>query len=123
MTEEMFSEGINWWGDVWVSGTQSKWQQSIDAYKAQGLDDMTAFRKALLDKAIEIGAAGAGGFLSGAVLAGMHLGKNSYIYNQTLKNTEAEGTWVQSLIDAGKASKENSRAFAAARTLSEKSIR
>ena len=54
------------------------------------------------------------------MLAGMHLGKNSYIYNQTLKNTEAEGTWVQSLIDAGKASKENSRAFAAARTLSEK---
>lgn len=67
-TEEMASELINTIADIIISKDKSYWQAAINAYKAEGLSEEEAFRKALVEKAKEIGLAGLGGALSGGAI-------------------------------------------------------
>lgn len=68
-SEEAGSDLINWFADVLVSRDKSEWQESINAYKKQGLSEKDAFNAALKDKGVEILTDAAAGALSGFLMA------------------------------------------------------
>lgn len=70
-SEEVGSNVINTIADILVSKDKSQWRQSIQAYRNSGLSEAEAFRRAMMDKAMEMGLDYLGGALSGGVMAGM----------------------------------------------------
>lgn len=69
-SEEVGSDFINLFADVLVAKDKSEWQQSIDQYKAQGMDEKTAFWHAAADQAEQMGLDFLGGALSGGIMSG-----------------------------------------------------
>lgn len=69
-SEEVGSDFINLFADILVAKDKSEWQQSIDQYKAQGMDEKTAFWHAAADQAENIGLDFLGGALSGGIMSG-----------------------------------------------------
>lgn len=70
-SEEVGSNVINTIADILVSKDKSQWRQSIQVYRNSGLSEAEAFRRAMMDKAMEMGLDYLGGALSGGVMAGM----------------------------------------------------
>lgn len=70
-SEEVGSNVINTIADILVSKDKSQWRQSIQAYRNSGLSEAEAFRRAMMDQALEMGLDYLGGSLSGGVMAGM----------------------------------------------------
>lgn len=70
-SEEVGSNVINTIADVLVAKDKSQWRQSIQAYRNSGLSEEEAFRRAMMDQALEMGLDYLGGALSGGVMAGM----------------------------------------------------
>lgn len=70
-SEEVGSDVINMVADVLVAKDKSQWRQSIQAYRNSGLSEEEAFRRAMMDQALEMGLDYLGGALSGGVMAGM----------------------------------------------------
>lgn len=70
-SEEVGSNVINTIADVLVAKDKSQWKQSIQAYRNSGLSEEEAFRRAMMDQALEMGLDYLGGTLSGGVMAGM----------------------------------------------------
>ena len=68
--EEVGADFINLFSDIMIAKDKSEWQQSINAYIAQGCDEDTAFWNAFTDQAINMGLDFLGGAISGAAFAG-----------------------------------------------------
>ncbi len=67
--EEGASNILNTVADVLVSRDKSEWQAAIDAYRAEGLSEKEALRKAIGDQAVSLGLDVLAGAISGGVLA------------------------------------------------------
>ena len=78
--EEMSTEALNTMADIIIAWDKGQMRTAVEAYKAQGLSEKDAIVKAFCDKLLEIGEAGASGFLSGGLMSGGIAGK-SYITN------------------------------------------
>lgn len=68
--EEIGSELFNFLADILISKDQSQWQQSIEGYVSDGMTREQAFAMAVGDQAANVFNAGAGGALSGGIMAG-----------------------------------------------------
>lgn len=73
-SEEVGSDIINFIADVLIAKDKSEWQQSINAYKAQGMSDSEAFGHALGQQLASAGLDYLGGFLSGGTMASANVG-------------------------------------------------
>lgn len=85
-SEEAVTELANALADVFVLGNQSAFEEAITGYMNQGMNYQQAQNKAFTDVLADIAVAGAGGFLSGAIMGGA----------VDFMNTNAQG---QSIID------------------------
>jgi len=97
-SEEVGSDLINLTADVLISKDKSEWNQSIEAYKAQGYSESDAFFKALTDQAREMGLDFLGGALSGGVMAGAGIAGSRTIGG--IQNRQNEKLHRQ-LVDSG----------------------
>ena len=77
-SEEAFTELTNNLSDQLINGGLSNYQQAVQRYMAQGMEEAEAKKAASAEVAREIGLAALGGALSGGVLAG---GKTVMQYN------------------------------------------
>lgn len=77
-SEEAFTELTNNLSDQLINGGLSNYQQAVQRYMAQGMEEAEAKKAASAEVAGEIGLAALGGALSGGVLAG---GKTVMQYN------------------------------------------
>ena len=75
-SEEMLTEISNILTDTAIMGETSNFQQAVDQYRMQGLDDDDAKRQAVMDSIAQVLWAGAGGALSGAAMGGATRGMN-----------------------------------------------
>ena len=75
-SEEMLTEISNILTDTAIMGETSNFQQMVDQYRMQGLDDDDAKRQAVMDSIAQVLWAGAGGALSGAAMGGATRGMN-----------------------------------------------
>lgn len=79
--EEAGSDLINLFADILISGDQSEWQQSINAYKEDGRTEKEAFLLAFKDQALAVGLDMLGGAISGGIMAGT----GAAVYNSNTK--------------------------------------
>lgn len=70
-SEEMVTELANTLADVFIAGDQSAFETAMAGYEAEGMTYEQAQSKAFFDVLADIAAAGAAGFLSGAVMGGI----------------------------------------------------
>ena len=77
-SEEVGSDVINMVADVLVAKDKSQWKQSIQAYRNSGLSEEEAFRRAMMDQALEMGLDYLGGSISGGVMAGIKAGMHAW---------------------------------------------
>lgn len=124
-SEEVGSDLINLVADVLIAKDKSEWQQSIAAYQEAGMDEKSAFRRALLDQ-VEmmrldfLGGAISGGAMSGASI-GINAGLNEYSAQQTGKDFAAMGDdVVLATIQEGLASDPSTRSYQLAQQLQQK---
>ena len=82
-SEEAFTELTNNLSDQLINGGLSNYQQAVQRYMAQGMEEAEAKKAASAEVAGEIGLAALGGALSGGVLAG---GKTVMQYNGGQQN-------------------------------------
>ena len=82
-SEEAFTELTNNLSDQLINGGLSNYQQAVQRYMAQGMEEAEAKKAASAEIAGEIGLAALGGALSGGVLAG---GKTVMQYNGGQQN-------------------------------------
>ena len=121
--EEGASDLINLFCDILIAGGQSEWQQSINAYMADGMTEQAAFLAAFKDQALTVGLDILGGAMSGGILSS----GNAMIQNNSnrwiakkydLKNvTENE---AQEIIDSGLESGQDTESYQLAQQLQEK---
>ncbi len=121
--EEGASDLINLFCDILIAGDQSEWQQSINAYMADGMTEQAAFLAAFKDQALTVGLDILGGAISGGILSS----GNAMIQNNSnrwlakkydLKNvTENE---AQEIIDSGLESGQDTESYQIAQQLQEK---
>lgn len=94
-SEEVGSDLINLVADVLIAKDKSEWQQSIAAYQEAGMDEKSAFRRALLDQVEMMGLDFLGGAISGGAMSGagigINAGLNEYSAQQTGKDFAAMG--------------------------------
>ena len=69
-SEEVGSSLINLVADVLIAKDKSEWQQAINAYMAEGLDEKEAFWRAVRDQALSMGLDFIGGAVSGGIMGG-----------------------------------------------------
>ena len=85
MSEEMATEFSNIVSDVVIRGNSSDVFKNIQAYKDQGLSQGAATWEALKDAGVDVWKAGAGGFISGGGMGGVHSAVNYAAYNSQAK--------------------------------------
>lgn len=78
-TEEVSTELVNTVADIIIGWDKGQMRRAIDAYKAHGLDAGQASLRAFCDKLLEIGEAGAMGFLTGGLMSGTNVALNSIV--------------------------------------------
>ena len=122
--EEVASGLINTLADVIIAKDKSQWQQSIDAYMADGnMSPEEAFGKALADQAIALGLDALGGILSGTAMAGGSAAfsdAGARITGAKLGKQNMDLTEIQALIDEGLGYETDSRAHYLAQQFQQK---
>ena len=82
-SEEMATEIANILSDAAIMGQKSEFNQSVQAYMdKENMSKEEAERRAFLDCVGQVALAGAGGFISGALMGGSVQGYNLHQYNQ-----------------------------------------
>ena len=124
-SEEVGSDLINLVADVLIAKDKSEWQQSIAAYQEAGMDEKSAFRRALLDQVEMMGLDFLGGAISGGAMSGagigINAGLNEYSAQQTGKGFAAMGDdVVLATIQEGLASDPSTRSYQLAQQLQQK---
>lgn len=124
-SEEVGSDLINLVADVLIAKDKSEWQQSIAAYQEAGMDEKSAFRRALLDQVEMMGLDFLGGAISGGAMSGagigINAGLNEYSAQQTGKDFAAMGDdVVLATIQEGLASAPSTRSYQLAQQLQQK---
>lgn len=124
-SEEVGSDLINLVADVLIAKDKSEWQQSIAAYQEAGMDEKSAFRRALLDQVEMMGLDFLGGAISGGAMSGagigINAGLNEYSAQQTGKDFAAMGDdVVLATIQEGLASDPSTRSYQLAQQLQQK---
>lgn len=124
-SEEVGSDIINLVADVLISKDKSEWQQSINAYQSEGMDENEAFWHAVLDQAENMGLDFLGGAVSGGVMSGagiaVNSGLNEYSARQTGSEFNAMGDdVVLATIQEGLASDPSTRSYQLAQQLQQK---
>ncbi|MBR5948216.1 MAG: hypothetical protein IKZ82_06155 [Clostridia bacterium] len=82
-SEEVFTEISNIISDTLIMGDYSERASAIKNYKAEGLTDEQAKQRVFLDNLKQVGMAGLGGFISGAVMGGTHTAISSAVNART----------------------------------------
>lgn len=124
-SEEVGSDFINLFADILIAKDKSQWQQSIDAYKDEGMTDTEAFWHSVLDQAQTMGLDFLGGAVSGGVMSGGAIGINAAgnaVYNnQAGAEFQAMGEdVVQAVIEEGLSSDPSTRSYQLAQQLQQK---
>lgn len=124
-SEEVGSDLINMVADVLIAKDKSEWQQSIAAYQEAGMDEKSAFRRALLDQVEMMGLDFLGGAISGGAMSGagigINAGLNEYSAQQTGKDFTAMGDdVVLATIQEGLTSDPSTRSYQLAQQLQQK---
>lgn len=124
-SEEVGSDVINLMADVLIAKDKSQWQQTIDAYMAEGKSESEAFGLALAEQAAQMGLDFLGGALSGGIVssagAGIGTVQRNAAYEQTGSTLRKMGDEVtQAIIDEGLRSEENTNAYKLAQELQTK---
>jgi hypothetical protein len=114
--EEVGSDFINLFADILVAKDKSEWQQTIDAYMAEGKTEGEAFGLAVAQQAAEMGLDFLGGALSGGTMAtaGVGIGtvQRNAGYQQTGSTLRKMGDeMVNSIIETAETLDENSEAY------------
>lgn len=114
--EEVGSDFINLFADILVAKDKSEWQQTIDAYMAEGKTEGEAFGLAAAQQAAEMGLDFLGGALSGGTMAtaGVGIGtvQRNAGYQQTGSTLRKMGDeMVNSIIETAETLDENSEAY------------
>lgn len=114
--EEVGSDFINLFADILIAKDKSEWQQTIDAYMAEGKTEGEAFGLAVTQQAAEMGLDFLGGALSGGTMATAGVGIGTVQRNagyqqtgSTLRNMGDE--MVNSIIETAETLDENSEAY------------
>ena len=114
--EEVGSDFINLFADILIAKDKSEWQQTIDAYMAEGKTEGEAFGLAVAQQAAEMGLDFLGGALSGGTMATAGVGIGTVQRNagyqqtgSTLRNMGDE--MVNSIIETAETLDENSEAY------------
>lgn len=124
-SEEVGSDIINLVADVLISKDKSEWQQSINAYQSEGMDENEAFWHAVRDQAESMGLDFLGGAVSGGVMSGagiaINAGLNEYGARRTGAEFQAMGDdVVQATIQEGLASDPSTQSYKLAVQLQQK---
>lgn len=114
--EEVGSDFINLFADILIAKDKSEWQQTIDAYMAEGKTEGEAFGLAVAQQAAEMGLDFLGGALSGGTMAtaGVGIGtvQRNAGYQQTGSTLRKMGNeMVNSIIETAETLDENSEAY------------
>lgn len=114
--EEVGSDFINLFADILIAKDKSEWQQTIDAYMAEGKTEGEAFGLAVAQQAAEMGLDFLGGALSGGTMAtaGVGIGtvQRNAGYQQTGSTLRKMGDeMVNSIIETAENLDENSEAY------------
>ena len=114
--EEVGSDFINLFADILIAKDKSEWQQTIDAYMAEGKTEGEAFGLAVAQQAAEMGLDFLGGALSGGTMAtaGVGIGtvQRNAGYQQTGSTLRKMGDeMVNSIIETAETLDENSEAY------------
>ena len=114
--EEVGSDFINLFTDILIAKDKSEWQQTIDAYMAEGKTEGEAFGLAVAQQAAEMGLDFLGGALSGGTMAtaGVGIGtvQRNAGYQQTGSTLRKMGDeMVNSIIETAETLDENSEAY------------
>lgn len=100
-SEEMCTEIANILSDTAIMGEKSDFNQAVEQYKAQGLGEEEAKRKAYLDMVGQVALAGAGGAISGGVMGGAKRGYEAVSANSQFSAQGQEfQTMGQDVVDA-----------------------
>ena len=123
--EEVGSDFINLFADILIAKDKSEWQQTIDAYMAEGKTEGEAFGLAVAQQAAEMGLDFLGGALSGGTMAtaGVGIGtvQRNAGYQQTGSTLRKMGDeMVNSIIETAETLDENSEAYKLGRELKNK---
>lgn len=124
-SEEVGSDIINLVADVLISKDKSEWQQSINAYQSEGMDENEALWHAVRDQAENMGLDFLGGAVSGGVMSGagiaINAGLNEYGARRTGAEFQAMGDdVVQATIQEGLASDPSTQSYKLAVQLQQK---
>lgn len=124
-SEEVGSDIINLVSDVLISKDKSEWQQSINAYQSEGMDENEAFWHAVRDQAESMGLDFLGGAVSGGVMSGAGIAVNSGLNEYSARQTGAEfnamgDDVVLATIQEGLASDPSTRSYQLAQQLQQK---
>lgn len=124
-SEEVGSDIINLVADILIAKDKSEWQQSIDAYKSEGMDETEAFWHSVLDQAQTMGLDFLGGAVSGGVMSGgaigINMAGNAINTRQTGAEFQAMGEdVVQAIIQEGLASDPSTQSYQLAQQLQQK---
>lgn len=124
-SEEVGSDLINLVADVLIAKDKSEWQQSIAAYQEAGMDEKSAFRRALLDQVEMMGLDFLGGAISGGAMSGAGIGINAGLNEYGARRTGAEfqamgDDVVQATIQEGLASDPSTQSYKLAVQLQQK---
>lgn len=124
-SEEVGSDIINLVADVLISKDKSEWQQSINAYQSEGMDENEAFWHAVRDQVESMGLDFLGGAVSGGVMSGAGIAVNSGLNEYSARQTGAEfnamgDDVVLATIQEGLASDPSTRSYQLAQQLQQK---
>lgn len=123
--EEVGSDFINLFADIFIAKDKSEWQQTIDAYMAEGKTEGEAFGLAVAQQAENMGLDFLGGAVSGGVMSGagiaINAGLNEYGARRTGAEFQAMGDdVVQATIQEGLASDPSTQSYKLAVQLQQK---
>lgn len=103
-SEEALTTIITTLSDAIINGDESEFQQNVYVNLSNGMSYEEAVRKARMDWLSDLGADALGGFLSGGIMGGIHIGAKMAPAAMTTYKGNA-----QSLVDSGRAVGEGSR--------------
>ena len=123
--EEVGSDFINLFADILIAKDKSEWQQTIDAYMAEGKTEGEAFGLAVAQQAAEMGLDFLGGALSGGTMAtaGVGIGtvQRNAGYQQTGNTLRKMGDeMVNSIIETAETLGQSSEAYKLGQELKDK---
>lgn len=120
--EEVGSNLINLFADIIVAKDQSEWQQSIDAYMADGKTEAEAFGLAVADQLAAMGLDFLGGALSGGIMSGGNVAIQNSFNRKVAKQYDLENieeAEIQEIIESGLESAPDTESYQLARKLQE----